>query len=768
MKNLLITILTVLLFTGCAQAQDGGITLAKDQHTSYVIALAADAIPAEKTAAQQLQHYLQEVTGAIFPILPAESVQAEAPQILVGQSERVKVLLPQQDWKSLGEDGIVIKTVGNKLILAGGRPRGTLYAVFQFLEESVGCHWWTPKESTIPHKSTLVVSPQNVTYVPPFNYREYFTAYVQTDPVFATLVRQNGDSQKQTSEWGGHHQMLGSVHTFSKLLPPEKYFKEHPEWYSDPANGHKPCTATSKMPQAQHTQISLSNPEVVEELTKQALLWIKQNPDAGYISISQNDSGNFCQTPESIKLYKQEGSWSGPLLHFVNQVAEKIHQQYPNFLVETLAYSRSIKPPKTIRPAPNVIIRLASLHADAGHPMNSEWNQETRDNLLQWSKISNQLFVWNYVTNFYGYMLPHPNWGNLATDLRFFAANKVTGIFLEGTHRTNNGVGDFTQLRVWLMSKLMWNPQLNQSQLTDEFLQGYYGAAAPYLRGYLDLVEQAFVKSNRKLGAFNIDWTFLTLQDMNQATRFFDQAANAVKNDPIISVRIQRERLSLDLLWFLRYKPLKRLAEQSHQDFLGPKDPAQAVQEFIATAKHLGVARYSIDRSFNDVVPALQRMFNPSVALPDFAKQYPANDVIDIQEGDFSLYHYGKESTFEEDPAASNRQAAATSLGWGIQAELNQALPGPTPEKYHVYAMVRAAKGSKLDAENKVGAGIYDVTTSKGITSQVFTLSGDNYQRIDLGVHDLGGSMYIWFSPAGKPAAEKVYVDRIILIREKS
>jgi len=384
---------------------------------------------------------------------------------------------------------------------------------------------------------------------------------------------------------------------------------------------------------------------------------------------------------------------------------------------------------------------------------------------LQWSQISTQLFMWKYVTNFYGYLLPHPNWDTLASDLRFFADHKATGIFLEGTHRTNNGVGDFSQLRIWLMSKLMWNPQLDQSQLTDEFLQGYYGNAAPYLGAYLDLVQQAFLKQNRKLSAFNKDWIFLTLQDMNQATRLFNQAANAVKDDPVLAARVQRERLSLDLLWFLRYKPMKRLAAQSGQEFLGPKNPALAMQEFITAIENLGVAHYDIDRSFADVIPMLQRMFGPSSALPEFARQFPPHAVIDIQEGDFSLYRYGKGSIFEEDSTASNGQAAATGLGWGIQAQLNQALPGPAPKKWHVYAMVRAAKGAKTNAENKVGAGIYDRTNGQGIASEVFTLSGESYQRIDLGVHTLSGGMYVWFSPAGSPAPEKVYVDRILLVR---
>lgn len=467
-------ILVNLLLAGCASAQNnsqGLLHLAQNGKTHYVIALANDAIPAEKTAAEQLQQYLQQVTGAQFFIEPETSVKAGTPQILVGDGARVKALLPHQDWDSLGTDGIVIKTVGNNLILAGGRPRGTLYAVFQFLEDSVGCRWWTPPENAILHQSTLDVPSQNVIYMPPFNYREHYTNEVQADPVFATIMRENGNAQKQTAEWGGHYTILGFVHTFSKLLPPEKYFKDHPDWYSDPANGNKPCTVASKMPDAQATQLCVSNPAVVDELTKQALVLIATNPEAGYISISQNDNCNFCQDPADIALAEKEGSNEGPILNFVNQVAARIHQQYPDFLVETLAYSGTEKPPKNIRPGKNVLIRLAPLSSDFGHPLNSDWNAETRDNLHGWSKIAPQLFVWNYVTNFRANVMPHPDWLGLGPDLRFFAAYNVKGVFEQGDDYTN-GVGDFVQLRAWLMGHLMWNPNLDQEKLTDEFFAG--------------------------------------------------------------------------------------------------------------------------------------------------------------------------------------------------------------------------------------------------------------------------------------------------------
>jgi hypothetical protein len=174
--------------------------LARGGRTSYVIAVAGDAIPAEAKAARELTEYLRQITGATFAVRPEAMVRARAPQILVGAGARVKQLLPRQDWSALGADGIVLNTVGRKLVLAGGRPRGTLYAVYQFLEEQAGVRWWTPAESTVPHRRTLRLPVLDVAYTPPFRYREHYTTSVQRDPLFATRLRENGNSQKQGEE----------------------------------------------------------------------------------------------------------------------------------------------------------------------------------------------------------------------------------------------------------------------------------------------------------------------------------------------------------------------------------------------------------------------------------------------------------------------------------------------------------------------------------------------------------------------------------------
>lgn len=768
-------VFTLFLFSAIAHA-DTDITLAQNGRSNYVIVLANDAIPAEKTAAQELQKYFLQMTDVTLPIKTESEVTANTRQILIGNSARVKVLLPDVDWNNIGKDGIVIQTVGDNLVLAGDRPRGSLYAVFQFLEDA-GCRFWWPGAFDIPHKSTFTIAPQKLLYAPPFAYRQHSSAvgYGKNEE-FATMLRLNGNRQPQTEAWGGHYDILGWVHTFSKLLPVEKYFKEHPEWYSDPDNGNKPATASSKMPSPQQTDLCLGNPQVLDAVTTQALAWIKENPSAGYISISQNDNrDSYCRDDYAMEMIEKEGSPSGPLLNFVNQVAEKIHQVYPDFLVTTLAYHWSEKPPKTIRPGKNVLIRLAPISSDYGHPLDSDANASVRDNLLAWEKISPQLFIWNYVTDFPNTLMPYPNMPTLGADLRFFANHKVTGVFEQGNSYTND-VGDFAPLRAYLISRLLWNPHQDQQQLTDEFLRGYYGAAAPYLQQYLTLIENSFPRGTEKLSTFNTNYSFLTLDVMNRATHLFDQAAAAVKDNSELSERVARERFSFNLAWLMRYRILKSIAVGTHSEFLGPQDPQQLLADWKTNAARWGVTAYGEHRSLDVLLKQLESVSAAPTTLsplPDFAAALPAKDVIDIQPWQFDLSQ--KYGSIINDAATLGGKAArvdGATNAWAIKAWLNQLVNQQQlgDSSWKVVALGRVEMKPGLP-QTGVGiqGGIYDLANRKSrgsIAVPLSQLADGKYHQIELGHTKLDGGMYIWVAPIDNPNVTAIYVDRIILMRQ--
>ncbi len=740
--------------------------------SAYSIVIPADAIPAEKTAAEQLQKYVLQMTKATLPIKVEKEVSADTPQVLVGNSTRARSLVKNIDWNNMGQDSIVMHTVGQHLILAGDRPRGALYAVFQFLEEA-GCRFWWPGAYSIPAKSSLEIVPRQTNYTPPFAYRQQNSSATYSDAEYATMMRLNGNRQPQGEGWGGHYEILGWVHTFSKLLPVEKYFKEHPEWYSDPKNGYKPATKASSMPAPQTTDLCLGNPQVQEAITREALAWIEKNPNAGYISISQNDNiAGYCRDEFSEKLIKEEGSPAAPLLTFVNAVAKKIEEKYPDFLVETLAYLYSEDPPKTIVPARNVLVRLAPINADFSQPLNSEKNSAARDNLLKWEKISNQLFVWNYVTNFNNMLAPHPNLGTLGEDLRFFAAHKVTGIFQQGNSQTND-VGDFVPLRTYLISKLLWDPNLDQNQLQQEFMAGYYGAAAPYLNQYLQLIDNSFPRGQRKLSTFNSDLSFLTLDVMNQATELFDQAGEAVKTDAVLKQRVETERLTLDLMWMLGSRSYKAFAALQGKPYLGAENVGQTLDNWKKAMAERDVRYYGEELPIEGLYPRLEAATVVPVVLPAFAQGQPAGHVIDFQPQEFDLSPaYGK---VVPDADASGGKAARISgntNAWALKMRLKGVIGNEVlgDVKWKVVAIARIEKTPGApDSGGGIQAGIYDVPNkvSAGALQLPLTrVRDEKYLQIELATTRLSDGMYFWVAPVDNPNVAAIYVDRIIMMRQ--
>ena len=91
--------------------------------------------------------------------------------------------------------------------------------------------------------------------------------------------------------------------------------------------------------------------------------------------MSQNDCLNPCQCTNCQAIAQAEESECGPLLDFVNYLADGIKDQYPEVYIDTLAYQYTQKAPKTIRPRDNVIVRLCDTESDPTQPITSPANR---------------------------------------------------------------------------------------------------------------------------------------------------------------------------------------------------------------------------------------------------------------------------------------------------------------------------------------------------------------------------------------------------------
>ena len=112
--------------------------------------------------------------------------------------------------------------------------------------------------------------------------------------------------------------------------------------------------------------------------------------------------------------------------------------------------------------------------------------------LTGWSAISDNIFIWDYCINFDNVVTPFPNFHILQKNLKLFKENHATMVFEQG----NGTLGtDFSEMRAYMLSKLMWNPYQDSDSLMQAFMQGYYRKAAPYLYQYQKLLQGALLAS---------------------------------------------------------------------------------------------------------------------------------------------------------------------------------------------------------------------------------------------------------------------------------
>ena len=567
-RNRMFLVMVGICTSAVGRAQSAELVLAENGRSAYRIVVAEDASPSTKHGAEELQRFLKQMTGAELPIA-SDQEPLGSHEIVLGKNAHLKKLNVAIDFSALGREGYVIRTLGNHLVIAGGDLRGNMYGVYGLLEDHFGCRWFTPKVSRIPKHKRLAVAPLDDRQVPVLEYREPFT-YDCFDGDWCARNRVNSSSGRLETKHGGKI-MFGRgffVHTFNRLVPPDKYFDKHPEYFSLIDGRRK----------KDHSQLCCSNEDVIRICTEGIRQAMRDQPDAFVFSVSHNDWRNYCQCDKCQAVAKHEGSQMAPVLQLVNRVAEAVEKEFPDKAVETLAYQWTRRAPKTLRPRPNVIVRLCSIECCFSHPLatcDSEANRKFREDADAWAKVADRLWVWDYVTDFRNYLLPFPNQRVRNDNIRFFIRNNVKGIFEQDTYNTPHS--ELAELGGYMTAKFLWNPDYDEDMAINEFLSGYYEQAADPIRTYIDVIHDKVAKENIHVNIWaEPESPHLTDELLIQADKLWQHAEDLVSAKPEVLRRVKLSRMSVD------YAILERTARR-----LAKKQPANEQFRALAVARFL-------------------------------------------------------------------------------------------------------------------------------------------------------------------------------------
>lgn len=536
--------------------------------SDYLIYASPASAAPEVYAAEVLQDYVARMSGCTLPIV--RELPEGKKTIYVGFADVPASVLGDTDPETFGKEEYVIQQAGDALLIAGGKPRGTLYGVIGLLRDHFGCRWYTRDVTKAPHAKTLRLDGLPDRQAPAFAYREPWYREVH-DIDFAVHNRLNASMVPIPAEKGGRFVIYPFVHTFNQLVPPEVYFDEHPEYFS--------LVDGARQREGDRVQLCLTNPEVLRIATDSVLRWIAEHPEADVFSIDQNDGYGYCECPDCAALDDAEGSHSGSLLHFVNQIADVVAEKHPDVRLQTLAYVYSEVPPKTIRPRPNVTIRMCHYEYCQAHAIGQCDDHDVFvERLKGWSKITDSITIWDYYTNFCHYLMPFPNFESVIHHPRFYADHNCIGLFAQGNNVREQGGGAFSALRAWVFAQLMWDPYQDGNQLIDEFVTNVYGPAAPFIAAYIQMARDAVKPASMRFSIFASleQMSYLTADFLDRADALFVKAEAAASGDPALLRRVQLAHLPI------HYARLQFYVAGG-SDYLSPERAPEVLEIFTRT-----------------------------------------------------------------------------------------------------------------------------------------------------------------------------------------
>ena len=546
-----------------------GAVLSLSCHAVNLVVPSGEMTRFENTAKSELCTYLAKVTGEKVEVVREDAAAGRGRSIFLGRT--CFAAANGIDYAALNDEEWVLREIGGNLVVAGGGDVGVLFAAYHLLEDVIGIRWLDPTDEGefIPPRRQLDWTGINLKGRPKLRYRHIYL--VPGESGYRFLARNRATTGR--SVYGG----VSAAHTIYTSLGDanevRRLFKEHPEWF--PLIDGKRYCHLERADGAAQSQFCFTNPELAAYWAAKLREWIVKDRAAAakagrkppmYYAIDQNDCyDGFCRCEACAAIANREGSNAGILLDFANRIAAALGTEFPNVRFQMMSFHSTEKPPRLMKTAPNVSIRLCDSTSNVLLPWTAPENAKHLDNLKEWTKHADAIGMWDYNIT-YGSPIcvnyPTPTERTFAADLRMLRDCKGEGVFFE--HEQPVGA-DMRDLKVWLEFKLAEDPDLDGDALIKTFTDLYYGeAAGSAIRRYRLMLEKKAHESNARVTWFPTlpDYSFMDLDVFVGAYALFGEALAAVKGDAKLTARVEHAFLSLDRLFVIRAPSILKLAAE--------------------------------------------------------------------------------------------------------------------------------------------------------------------------------------------------------------
>lgn len=518
------------------------ICIVDNQKSDFAIVVQDKCINSLNEAVEVLQNSIEKISGAKLPILSQGKADLSKKNIYIGNVDNALI-----DKKDNLEDGFCLNINDNGVFICGNNDAGTRNGVYSFIENKLGCMFLTPDDTYFPHQTSIYLEKCDEKNKPATLWRDVY-AYETVQNNWAAKLKLNGINVEskpaenpaedlQYEGWGSW------CHNCYDYLSPDDYYDTHPEYFSE-KDGKRVTTYEDR-----DAYLCLSNPEVYEIVEKALAEKIAQNPDKLYWDFSGNDNyalaGCECEKCKAMD-EKAGGTGMGTLLLFLNKLAKA----FPDKYISTLAYLHTLKAPTGIKAEPNVVIKLCSMPGDqASSYLNgkTDGSNQFKEQIEQWSKITDKIVVWDYVVNFAHLLMPFPNFAVQQQNQKFYEENGIIGIFHQASREKG---GEMANMRAYVLAQLMWNgSNFDVAKCVSKYVTAYFGDAAPSVIEYLNLCADELVKSNKPLGLYDGLMPhyegYLSPENIDIYTTLLERAKELAGDNKIILNRLEEIELPI-------------------------------------------------------------------------------------------------------------------------------------------------------------------------------------------------------------------------------
>ncbi|MGN0521811.1 MAG: DUF4838 domain-containing protein [Eubacterium sp.] len=512
------------------------ITFFSDGKTDYSIVIPNSCAKSLKEAVDVLIDTLKKMTGADVPVISESEADALGHNICIDTVLNNK----RPDDENIA-DGYQIIIDDGGISICGASEAGTRNGIYSFIEDKLGCMFLTPDDTYIPTHKNIYLTKTNEIKKPATLWRDVY-AYETAQNKWAAKLKLNGidiesDDPKLTIEQLQYEGWGTWCHNCYGYLSPDDYFEAHPEYFSE-KDGERVTTYGDR-----DAYLCLSNPEVFEIVKNSLAKKIAENPDQMYWDFSGNDNPALagCECAQCKAADEAAGGTGmGTLLPFLNKLAKA----FPDKYISTLAYLHTLKAPSNIKAEPNVVIKLCSMPGDQASSYNDGLNQNSlqfKQQVEQWSKITDKIVVWDYVVNFAHLLMPFPNFAVQAKNQKFYEDNNIIGIFHQASREEG---GELACLRAYVLSRLMWDGSgMDVSQCVSKYVAAYFGKAAPKITEYMNLCAEALSGSDNSLGLYDGLLAhykgYLSQEKVFEYQNLINEAKKAVAGDLALESRVE-------------------------------------------------------------------------------------------------------------------------------------------------------------------------------------------------------------------------------------